>query len=57
MAMQRRVRWLALGCALVLATGAPALSEPRTIQVVEGDTLEQLEVVDTDQQNPTIPAP
>ena len=42
MAMQRRVRWLALGCALVLATGAPALSEPRTIQVVEGDTLEQL---------------
>ena len=42
MAMQRRVRWLALGCALVLATAAPALSEPRTIQVVEGDTLEQL---------------
>ena len=42
MAMQRRVRWLALGWALVLATGAPALAQSRTIRVVEGDTLEQL---------------
>ena len=42
MAMQRRVRWFALGCSLVLGIGAPALSQPRTIQVVEGDTLEQL---------------
>jgi murein DD-endopeptidase MepM/ murein hydrolase activator NlpD len=42
MAMQRRVRWLALGFALVLATGAPALAQSRTIRVVEGDTLEQL---------------
>jgi len=42
MAMQRRVRWFALGCSLVLGIGAPALSQSRTIQVVEGDTLEQL---------------
>jgi murein DD-endopeptidase MepM/ murein hydrolase activator NlpD len=42
MAMQRRVRWFALGCLLLLAAGAPALSQPETIQVVEGDTLEQL---------------
>ena len=40
--MQRRQRFLALAYALLVIATAPAQAQPRTITVVEGDTLEQL---------------
>ncbi|MFZ9947522.1 MAG: LysM peptidoglycan-binding domain-containing protein [Vulcanococcus sp.] len=40
--MQRRQRFLALAYALLVIASAPAQAQPRTITVVEGDTLEQL---------------
>jgi murein DD-endopeptidase MepM/ murein hydrolase activator NlpD len=40
--MERRQRFLALACSLALIAAGPTWGQPRTITVVEGDTLEQL---------------
>ena len=40
--MERRQRFLALACSLALIAAGPSWGQPRTITVVEGDTLEEL---------------
>ena len=40
--MERRQRFLALACSLALIAAGPTWGQPRTITVVEGDTLEEL---------------